>query len=491
MSQGIERWTFTDADFAAFDRRLRENLAAFRAVVARPGFGEGPPTLGAELELAIVDAEGRAAPLNAELLARSRDAHLTVEIDRFNLEYNLTPVPAAGRPFAAMRAEMEAFRTALDAAAAAHGARVLAIGILPTLEPSELTAAALTDRPRYRALQDALRRLRHGPAEMRINGAEPLAFTCDDVALEGANTSFQVHLRVPPNRFAAAYNAAQLATGPALAVAGNSPLFLGHQLWDETRIALFKKVMDVRSVDDLTARRPTRVSFGYGWLREGAAELFAEIVACFPPLMPIVSDAAADAGRDPPPLRELRLHNGTVWRWNRAIYDPDDGGHLRIELRALPAGPTSLDMLANAAFLVGLTHALAGRIGPMLELMPFHFAETNFYRAARDGLSAQLLWPSETGVSPREEPAPALVRRLLPLAAEGLAGLGVADVDAAPLLEVLAARVESGQTGARWQRATLRSLEGEGVGRREALQALVLRYAAMSREGTPVHAWAV
>ena len=83
-----------------------------------------------------------------------------------------------------------------------------------------------------------------------------------------------------------------------------------------------------------------------------------------------------------PTLAELRLHQGTVWLWNRPVYDNLGGGHLRIEMRALPAGPTAVDMVANAAFLIGLAEGLRPHINELLPGLPFPRAEYNFYRAA-------------------------------------------------------------------------------------------------------------
>jgi gamma-glutamyl:cysteine ligase YbdK (ATP-grasp superfamily) len=492
MAQAIASDSFTPEAYARFSERVHDQLRQLRDVVARPGFGEGPATLGAELELAIIDSTGAAAPVNRALLVAVDDPHLTFEIDRFNLEYNLSPVAAQGRPFSAMQAEMTRALAALNAHGRAMDAQVTTIGILPSLTRDDLCHENLTDLPRYRALSAGLRRMRPEPLVVRLAGREPLEFTCDDVALEGANTSFQVHLRVPPAAYAAHYNAAQLATAFALAAAGNSPLFLGHHLWDETRIALFKKVMDVRTPDELTWHYPTRVAFGHGWMRHGIAEPFAEAVAFFPPLMPICTDEPETIGRVPR-LAELRLHTGTVWRWNRAIYDPHGDGHLRIEMRALPAGPTPIDMMANAALLVGLTVGLARREDPpldwLLDAMPFSVAETNFYRAARDGLDARLLWPADAPPSPREHAVPALVRAVLPLAADGLASLGVADEEVQLLLGIIDARVRIGQTGARWQRRALAALEQTGLSRPQALRQLVLAYAARAAHGDPVHTW--
>jgi hypothetical protein len=293
-----------------------------------------------------------------------------------------------------------------------------------------------------------------------------------------------VHLRVAPGAFTRVYNAAQLATAPVLAAAGNSPTFLGRRLWEETRIALFKQSVEDR--DGAGPRRgPARAAFGTGWLRGGALEQFTESVRRHEPLLPFVSDAPSGPGV--PPLDELRLHQGTVWRWNRAIYDPSAGGHLRIEMRALPAGPTLTDMLANAAFLIGLTLWLADRDERWTYAVPFERAEHGFYRAAQHGLAAQLTWPDDrAGV--RTVPAAELVPELLPVARQGLLDAGVAAAEADPLLGVIRARVASGQTGAAWQRSALAAAE-RGRDRDQALAVMLDRYLSFAATGRPVHTW--
>jgi hypothetical protein len=248
----------------------------------------------------------------------------------------------AGQPFTALGGELNHLADRVAHVARDHGGRVALIGILPTLSPADLGPGAMTDLPRYRALNAGLRRLRQDSFHIQIAGADALDLGADDVGLEAANTSFQVHLRVAPADFTRIYNAVQLATAPVLAVSGNSPTFLGHRLWEETRIAVFKQSVDDRHSDG-PRRRPARTSLGTGWLRGGPLELFTESVRRYQPLLPAPGRPAqgtASAGTpQAPPLDELRLHQGTVWRWNRAIYDPVCGGHLRIEMRALPAGP--------------------------------------------------------------------------------------------------------------------------------------------------------
>jgi len=491
MARAVDHDRFTDEEYARFRQRLRRNLEALRLVLARPGFGKGDTSLGAELELCIVDDSARALGVNREILRTHVDERLTLELDRFNLEYNLTPVPACGTPFAAMEHELTGALRSLNETARPLGGRIVSIGILPTLTPADVAEAALTDFPRYRALNSELRRIRHAPFTIRIDGADPLSMRGDDITLEGANTSFQVHLRVEPERFAATYNATQLMTPLALAIAGNSPIFCGHRLWEETRVALFKQALDVRDLDEGNCRAPARVSFGHGWVREGAFELFAESAALFPSILPLCGDEepleVAQAG-GMPRLDELRLQQGTVWRWNRVIYDPKAGGHLRIEMRALPSGPTPTDMMANAAFLIGLTMGVRDRVETFLPGMPFTYAEWNFYRAAQRGLDAELLWPSESAPSPTAVPVRTLIERYLPDAARGLAMLGVEAAESERLLGVIRARLASGVTGARWQR---RSFEKgmRRLSRDEALSCMMNDYIERAAEGKPVHEW--
>jgi hypothetical protein len=349
----------------------------------------------------------------------------------------------------------------------------------------------MTDTPRFRALAAGIRRLRERAFAIRIDGDEPLETRWTDVTPEGANTSLQIHLRVPPCRFAALHAAAQIATAPAVAAAGNSPLFLGHRLWEETRIALFKQAVDERGELPDGWHPPARVSFGHGWVRRGAHELFAESVALHEPLLPVCGgEDALTCVRDGgvPQLEELRLHHGTVWRWNRAIYDPGDGGHLRIEFRALPSGPTVADMLANAAFLLGLTLALEHEVEWMLPALPFEHAHRNFYRAAQLGLAGPLLWPTREAPSPVPTETPALIACLVERAHGGLVAAGVEDAEARRWLRVVAERVSSGRTGAQWQRRMLAQLQPP-YRRDEALRALVTRYRAEAGTGRPVHEW--
>ena len=491
MGLAIDKDQFSEDEYKKFAARLQENLLALKVLTGRPGFGRGPTTLGAELELSIVGDDCQALPVNREALLESHDPQMQLELDRFNLEYNLEPIASSGTPFRTLQGQLERAMSALNQAVAPHGGRVVPVGILPTLHANELLPSALTDMARYRALAAGLRKLRDAPFDININGPEPLRTSCNSVSLEGANTSLQIHMRVDPSEFAATFNAAQLATPIALAVSTNSPIFLQQLLWDETRIALFKQAIDSRSRGDKAWRRAARVPFGYGWIRNGPLETFAEAVALFPVLIPMLSDEhplAAIENGELPRLLELRLHQGTIWQWNRAIYDPSAGGHFRIEMRALPSGPTPVDMAASAAFLVGLVAGLRKDIDDLLPAFPFNYAEYNFYRAAERGLDAELLWPDSQYPSPRTWEAHELIRKLLPVAETGLQSLEIEQSEIDACLNLIRDRLETGMTGSRWQRKVLRQLD-RICSREEALQRMVELYISQIETGLPISEW--
>jgi gamma-glutamyl:cysteine ligase YbdK (ATP-grasp superfamily) len=489
MGLAINRSTFSEAEFAHAAVRLRENLGALTELLARPDFGHGDWSLGAELEMSIVDDNAQALPVNTAILEDSSDPNVQVELDQFNLEYNLSPVAAAGQPFAAMRAELESALDELSTLAARHGGRIVPVGILPTLQMEHLQSDWMTDTQRYHALAAGIRRMRGESVQIQIDGDEPLKAAFDTCTVEGANTSFQVHLRVNPGRFADCYNAAQITTPLALAVCANSPFLLGHSLWDETRIALFKQAVDTRRHRH-EWRRMARVPYGHGWVRRGALELFAESCHLYPVIIPVTTDnddlAVVRAG-GVPELGELRLHQGTIWNWNRPVYDPANGGHLRIELRSLPSGPTPIDLMAGAAFHVGMTVGLSHVINDLLPAFPFRYADYNFYRAAQNSLDAILLWPDLADTSPREASASDLCREMLPVADEGLAEIGVDETERRLMLGLIEERIDRQLTPAAWQRKNVS--DAGGIPREGALRDLVEAYLEKANTRRPVTEW--
>jgi gamma-glutamyl:cysteine ligase YbdK (ATP-grasp superfamily) len=493
VGSGIQTEHFTGADEARFKRRLDTQLRALDSVLRRPDFGVRERTLGAELELCLFDEHGHALAISKDVVREADNPVITPEMGAFDIELCTPPVALSGTPFSALRENMQTTVRQIRALAEQHGGRVVPISILPTLRSEDFHLGAITDEPRYRALARGMSAARRTPFEIKIQGEDCLALaSADGVAMEAANNAFQVHVATAPAEFADLFNAALLLTAPALAAAANSPTFLGRRLWHETRVALFKQAGDDRPPSpDIDTALPPRVNFGNGWVREGAYELFLESVALHPPLLPECGpeeDALSIAQQGGlPKLRELRLHHGTVWSWNRPVYDPEHGGNLRIELRALPAGPSYDDMLANTAFLVGAMLGLKERVPALTAALPFALAKQNFYAAAQHGLAARLCWPCERG-SPRQMRARDLLLHLIPTARAGLAAAGVHEQENG-FLDVFEARVRTGQTGAVWQRSVLSRLHRQGVSGYDALRRLLDCYVSGFNSQRPVHAW--
>ena len=482
---------FDEKTSQAFMKALLEDLHALEFMTATDRLETGVTRIGAEQEMFLVDRNMRPAPISLAVLDRANDSRLTTEIARFNLEANLTPLPLTGRCFGKMEHELRELLSLVRASAGELGADVLLSGILPTLKKSDLTLENLTPLPRYYELDRGVIGLRGGPLSIHIKGLDELQITHDNVMMESCNTSFQVHFQTSAAEFASRYNMAQAITAPVLAAAVNSPLLFGHRLWQETRVALFQHSIDSRSRTQLARSQPTRVSFGDSWLKNSVVELFHDQISRFRPIM--ISQPDEDpfqvlARGEIPLLSALRMHNGTVWRWNRACYGVADGiAHLRIENRALPSGPTVQDEIANAAFFVGLMVALPQEYGDIAKRLSFDDAKENFFVAARHGLNAQLRWLDGKSFSATS----LILNDLLPLARAGLNEVRVDAGDIDKYLGILEGRVRSGQTGARWMLNSLASLD-DHLGhepidlRTRTLTSTIL---ARQKEGKPVYEW--
>ncbi len=473
-----------------FTQALLADLRALAFMLEHNCIESGVHRIGAEQEMFIVDRNLRPAPLAIEVLERAGDNRLTTEIARFNLEANLQPVELNGRCFHLMHEELKEVLAKARLAATELGADILLAGILPTLKVSDLTLANLTPMPRYHELNRSVTQLHGGPFSIHIKGLDELQLTHDNIMMESCNTSFQVHFQVNPAEFVVTYNIAQAITAPVLAAAVNSPLLLGRRLWQETRLALFQHSADARSRTQLARSQPTRVGFGEQWLRHSVIELLHNQIARFRPIMitrPDEDPMQVLARGEIPLLSALCMHNGTVWPWNRACYGVSDGvAHLRIENRALPAGPTIIDEIANAAFFVGLMLSLPTEYGDISKRMSFDDAKENFFTAARHGLNAQFNW-----IDGKSYPAISLILdHLLSLSRQGLKSAGVDASDIDTYLGVIEERVQSGQTGAHWMLKSLSTTEDSGP-KDTHYRMLTASMLQRQKEAKPVHTWPI
>jgi gamma-glutamyl:cysteine ligase YbdK (ATP-grasp superfamily) len=488
MGKDIIEREYSAKDYERFNRRIHDQVDILKQVLKRPDFGKEPLCVGAELEVYLIDNQSEVSPVNLLLLEMLNDEQFQAELNKFNLELNLMPVKAAGRPFSEMTKEMLTKFNTLWKVAAELKTRPLAIGILPTLKQEDLNHNNMTDIGRYRVLARELLKHRGESFHIKIDGDESVDFKTSEVCVEGANTSFQVHLMTEPEKFANSFNAAQLTLPMALGVSANSGMLLGKCLWDETRVVLFKQSIDNRMPDASGWRQPSRVTFGHGWLRKSGWELFSETVNLYQPIFPEIFDEQPLNDDQLPELTELNLHMGTTWPWNRAVYSNKGKGHLRIEFRALPAGPTALDMAANAAFSIGMAVGLEGKIDEYMARIPFRFAEYNFYRAAQNGLDATILWPQNYQNKPVEVPIRNVIDEMLQVANDGLSALNVELTERDKFLTIIQRRLSKNVNGASWTKKTVKHLR-KSMSNEKACAAMLDRYFENQMAGQPVSEW--
>jgi len=476
------------AERLAYRRKVQLCLDVFETMLAESSFEFDRPLTGMEIECNLVNSDYQPAMSNQEVLAAIADPAYQTELGAYNIEFNVPPRPLPGRTALELEAEIRTSLNAAEIKASSDGAHIVMIGILPTLMPEHLTGSWMSPSLRYQALNDSIFTARGEDILIDIAGAERLCVHAESIAPESACTSMQLHLQVSPADFAKNWNAAQVIAGPQIALGANSPYFFGRQLWAETRIELFTQATDTRP-EELKAQgvRP-RVWFGERWITS-IFDLFEENVRYFPSLLPEISEedpvAELSAGRIPL-LPELRLHNGTVYRWNRPVYDVAGGRpHLRVENRVLPAGPTVVDMMANAAFYYGMLRTISEEERPLWTKMSFAAAHDNFIEAARNGMGARLYWPGLGEVTPDE----LVLRHLLPMADEGLRRWQVAPDVRELYLGVIEGRAKTGRTGSAWQVETVQALESRGMTRTRALAEMLRRYCDLMHSNSPVHTW--
>lgn len=463
-------------DVQAVEKMLDEGL-----------FEKDKRRIGAEQELCVVDDAFDPSYYGPEILAKIPDDHFTSEIARFNLEINLDPFEFRSDCLRRVERQLIDMLGKAEAYASDFDNRILLTGILPTIYYSHLRPEWMTPQARYHMLSEMIREIRGKDFEIHIQGVDELIASLNSVLFEACNTSFQLHLQVPADRFVQNYNWAQLISGPVLAAAANSPLLLGRELWMETRIALFQQSIDTRSSINHLREKQARVFFGRDWLRGSVAELYKEQITRFPIILG--TEQPEDslqilAGGQTPKLSALGMHNGTVYTWNRPCYGRGNGRpHLRIECRYLPSGPSAADEMANFALWLGLMNTDRSTHKNFTETLPFTTVRDNFYRAAKMGLHTVFDWFGRS-LTARE----LILTELLPMAENGLQALQINQDDINRYLGTIRQRVEKEQNGAAWQVKNFRKLKecfNVGVGVTELTRGMYER----QRAGLPVHEW--
>lgn len=472
MGQEISHSSFSEEDFKRFHDRVIAETALLEQWMADGFLDQGEPMAGSEIEAWLVTDRGLPAPVNQAFLQHMDDPMVVPELSTFNVELNTCPLPFSAGMFDRMHDDLAALWQRCEQVANREAAHMLMIGILPTVQQSDLCLGNISGMQRYQALNEQVLRMRDGqPLMLDIRALEHLVAEHDDVMLEAATTSFQIHLKIAPGQAARAYNISKMISAPMVALAANSPYLFGHELWDETRIPLFEQSVAVGASD-----YSKRVTFGVRYAEHSIMECFEANRDRYPMLLPQLMDEPVEN------LAHLRLHNGTIWRWNRPLVGVSENGkpHIRIEHRVAPSGPSTLDVIANAAFYFGLVTELMAVEENAEARLPFMHAKENFYSSACLGLDARVTWFDGQEGSVTD----LCLQKLLPQARAGLQRMGISAQEADRWMDIIEARVASHQTGAYWQRQWI-ARNGKDF------PAMVRAYQEHQNSGKPVHSWAI
>lgn len=492
---GFQKVTTVDTknEMLHFVRSLLDDVQAFEYMLENDWFESNITRIGAEQEMCLVHNKTfKPACINMEVLAKLGDDKpwCVTELARFNLETNLSPREFVGDCLSQLEAENLKYLSIIQKVLDEFDASIILCGILPTLRKHDLEMQNLTPKDRYYALMAAIQKHLLGTSfELRVEGVDELLVKHDSPLLEACNTSFQVHLQVAPKEFVKMYNIAQVLAGPVIAIAANSPLVFGRRLWHETRIALFQQSLDTRTTHDHMRERLPRVNFGAGWLRGDITEIYKEDISRFRVLLAgaIEEDSLnmVMEGKTPK-LRALQIHNSTVYRWNRPCYgiSPNGKPHLRIENRVMPAGPTTVDEVANAAFWLGCMVAMGDKFEDITKHIDFADARDNFLKSAKFGIDTTFTWLKDKKVPVTE----LILKELLPMAKEGLKMRKVKSADITKYLDIIEARAKEHKTGARWALRTFTALKKE-VTNDEAVTAVTAAIVKNQQQNKPVHTW--
>ncbi|MDR9418007.1 CBS domain-containing protein [Gracilimonas sp.] len=487
---GEERVKLADdnEEVQTFMKHVLRDMRALKKMLEDDWFETDTLRIGAEQELCMVDPHGKVFPKSMEVLDALGEGNYTTEFARFNLEINMEPLEFTGDCLSQMEHNLHEEMDNVRKTVRELGGDILLTGILPTIRKMDVDIKNLTPLQRYKALCEAINRLRGKEFELRIQGMDELLMKFDSPLLEACNTGFQVHLQVKPEEFINKYNIAQAVTAPVLACAVNSPILFGKRLWAETRIALFHQSVDTRQVGEHLRDSSPRVTFGNQWLENSILDIYKEDISRYRVMLSAEIEEDVEKlmkeGKVPE-LMALKVHNSSIYRWNRPCYGLSNGKpHLRIENRVLPSGPTVIDETANGAFWLGLLNGFEDEYADITKEMEFDDARMNFFAASKLGLDTKFNWTND-----RKMTAVDLIKvELLPIAKNGLQKAKINSSDIDTYLGVIEDRVNSAQTGAQWMVKSYGKLIKEG-NREQALSTITNAMIKNQKKGEPVHKW--
>lgn len=473
-------------DKVGYIDQLLTDIEALEYMLENNMFIKTPFHIGAEQEFCLTNENWEPTNKADEIIRDIDDPHFTSELTLYNLEINLDPVVLNDRCFSELHKQLNELLDKARSSAAKYGTNVILTGILPTVDTKFLEMSYMTPLKRYRVLNEAIKDIRKDDIELHIKGVDEVNLHHSTILYEGCNTSFQSHLQIDPDNFADTYNWAQAISGPVLSICANSPMLMGQELWEETRIALFAQSVDTRASTFILNEKESRVAFGNDWVSGSVADYYKDAVIRFRSLLTTDFDTDSmsllQSGQTPK-LRALSLHNGTIYKWNRLCYGVTDNvPHIRIENRYMPSGPTTEDEIANMMLWVGVMKGRPKAFDEIHQKMNFKDVKGNFFNAARYGMAAQFHWDGKL-ISSHE----LLLDHFLPMAFRGLYSMGIAPRDAEHYLSIIENRIRS-NNGSRWMIKAFRKLK-ESYKTPDALKILVATMHEREEKRYTVDVW--
>ena len=480
MGQEISFSQFDKSDFYHFHQKLKQETALLKTMIEKKACSTRSPVAGFEVEAWILNKDMHPSPSNDSFLASLNNPLAFAELAKFNIELNSTPTPLAGNAFSRMLKQLQTTWDISYQHAESLNQQLIMIGTLPTLKQSDLSLDNMSDLNRYHALNKQILQSRGKPINLDIIGNEHLKLEHHDVMLESATTSFQIHIQLPLDIAHHFYNASIMASAPVVALCANAPYLFGKDLWHESRIPLFEQAIETGGYNGAAHGPIKRVSFGTDYARQSILECFIENLDHFPVLLPPKLDSPAEA------FEHLRLHNGTIWRWNRPLIGFDDDGkaHIRVEHRTPSAGPTTIDTIANSAFFYGLSKNLCDEVMQKGLSLPFSQAKDNFYQASRFGLDSHIIWLDGN----KHRLSTLIKTELIPRAILGLRSLGISVCDTEDFLGIILQRLSNKQNGSHWQRQFMMNSH---TTTQADFKLMTQTYLKNQQSGRPVSEWSL
>jgi len=477
MGQEISQSQFDQDDFEHFHKKLAIETQLLHQLFEQKALSNTELIAGLELEAWLVNENMRPAPINEHYLKSLNNPLASAELAKFNIELNTNPIPLSDTIFSQLHKQLQSTWQHAAKHAERYDSALLMIGTLPTLKPSDLNVSNMSDLNRYRALNEQILSARDGPVHLDITGDEHLKLDHQDIMLESATTSLQLHTKVPLDIAHHFYNASLIASSAIVAISANSPYLFGKNLWHESRIPLFEQAVEIGGYNGAAHGPVKRVSFGTDYARKSIMECFQENLDHFPVLLPVDLANASDS------FDYLRLHNGTIWRWNRPLvgFEQDGTAHIRIEHRTPAAGPSIIDIVANSAFYFGLAKNLCDHIIEHGLPLQFTQARDNFYQAARHGLNSHVTWFDGN----HHRLHHLLTTELIPRAISGLESCGISTTDSQLYMDIIRHRAETKQTGSEWQRQFMQQAQPDNFAD------LTRQYLINQHQNKPVSEWTI